>query len=465
MNTSRALRLIALFVLLSSISDAQTIEGTWVGGIQGLPLVFEISATETGYSARMQSPKQSKQFITVDLITFEEKVLTLKLNQFQINYQGQLNGEIILGTFTQGGASFPMDLVKKEFNEADLRRKQEPIVPFSYQVEEITFKNKAAAGILLSGTLTTPPGIKKPPVVILISGSGPQDRNEEFANHKPFLVIADHLTKNGIAVLRYDDRGVGKSQGHHDSATSEDFATDVAAAVQFLQGRDDIDQHKIGLIGHSEGGLIAPMVIAQHPDQIAFFVSLAGPGLRGDQVLIPQMEKAAQLAGSSKEDVTWGTQLMEDLFEIINNSTSLSTEDLSQLLMQSMAVITANATPEQLANYPKETQAAIAQQFSSNWMRYFLTHDPTKDLQQVHVPTLLLNGSLDFQVIPEINLPAMEKKIKSNGNTDVTTVELEQLNHLFQTAITGSSTEYATLEETFAPVALKTISDWINERF
>jgi hypothetical protein len=452
-------------ILFIQIATAQEFEGTWVGSVQGLPLVFEIASTDSIYTAQMQSPKQSKAFITADEVTVEKDVINLKIEQFQIKYQGQLNGGAILGTFTQGGMSFPLDLEKKAYDESTLRRKQEPVAPFSYQVEEVEFTNESAGGIKLSGTLTLPPGLKSPPVAILISGSGPQDRNEEIMNHKPFLVLADHLTKKGIAVLRFDDRGVGKSQGDHNSATSADFATDVAAAVEFLLKRGDIDSNKIGLIGHSEGGLIAPMVIAQHPDKIAFFVSLAGPGLRGDQVLLPQIKKAAQLAGSPEEDIEWGVKLMKDLFKQISDSSSLTQEQLSQELAKSLAAYVATGTSAQTANYPKEAQAAVVQQFSQPWMRYFLTYDPTSDLQKIKIPTLLLNGSLDFQVIPELNLPAMEKKIQSNGNNDVTAMQLDQLNHLFQTAITGSGAEYAVIEETFAPVALETISTWINKRF
>lgn len=454
-----------LFVLTVQLTTAQKFEGTWVGVIQGLPLVFEISSTDSTYTAQMQSPKQSQAFIPADEVTVEDHVITLKIEQFQIRYQGQLNGAVILGTFTQGGLSFPLDLEKKAFDKNSLRRKQEPVAPFPYHVEEVQFANEAASNITLSGTLTLPPGLKKPPVAILISGSGPQDRNEEIMNHKPFLVLADHLTKKGIAVLRFDDRGVGKSQGDHDSATSADFATDVAAAVSFLLKRDDVNHEQIGLIGHSEGGLIAPMVIAQHPDKIAFFVSLAGPGLRGDKVLLPQLEKSALLAGSNKEDVAWSMQIMRELFQVIADSPDLTSKELQNELEKTLAVSTIKGTAAQQAYYPKQTHEAVAQQFSTPWMRFFLTYDPTADLQKIKVPTLLLNGALDFQVIPELNLPVMEEKIKSNGNSDVVAIQLDQLNHLFQTAETGSAAEYAVIEETFAPVALDIISNWVNKRF
>jgi hypothetical protein len=454
-------------ILLFSTTSifAQDIVGTWSGAIQGMPLVFEISASDAGYSAQMQSPKQSKAYLAMDEATFEGDVLTLKLTQFQIVYEGQFIDGTILGTFTQGGASFPMNLEKKGFDESDLRKKQEPVAPFPYQVEEVEFVNESAGGIKLAGTLTRPPSIVNPPVAILISGSGPQDRNEEIMNHKPFLVIADHLTKNGIAVLRYDDRGVKKSEGDFASATSANFATDVAAAIKYLNTRDDINKESIGLIGHSEGGLIAPMVIAQHPDKVAFFISLAGTGVRGDKVLLPQMKRLAEFSGSSDEDVVWEEKLMGDLFKEINAYPSLSNEELNKKLLENLSKSSENATPSQLAKYPQEAQAAIAEQFSNNWMRYFLTHDPTADLKKVKIPTLLLNGSLDYQVMPSINLPAMEKNIKSNGNKDVTVMKLDGLNHLFQTAVTGSGSEYGTLEETFAPVALDAMTEWIKKRF
>lgn len=465
MNKNHKYLFLFFLCLNASLSIAQSIEGTWVGSIQGMPLVFEFKPAEMGYICKMQSPSQSKQFIPMDKVLIQGDQVNLELSQFQIKYQGQLKEDRITGTFTQGGASFPLNLEKKAFDEASFKRKQEPVAPFPYQVEEVTFKNEAAQGIKLSGTLTLPSGVKNPPVVVLISGSGPQNRNEEIANHKPFLVLADHLTKNGIAVLRFDDRGVGKSQGNHAIATSADFATDVTAAAQFLASRDDIDKNKIGLIGHSEGGLIAPMVIAQHPDLIAFFVSLAGTGMRGDQVLLPQLKRSAQLSGVTEEVVLWEEKVMTDLFKKINQSADLSNESLQTELLTIIRSYTSSATPAQRAKYPEESHAIIARQFSSNWMRFFLTHDPTSDLKKVTVPTLLLNGTLDYQVIASLNLPALEKNITSNGNKDVTVVELDQLNHLFQTAKTGSGDEYGMLDETFAPVALETISEWINARF
>ncbi|ARN78773.1 hypothetical protein BST97_12645 [Nonlabens spongiae] len=455
-------------VLLTFIcfeNSAQNFEGTWTGGIQGLPLIFQIDKTESGYTAKMQSPKQSKQFLPMTSVRVQSDSLIMKLDAYTIEYKGQLVGETISGIFTQGGMRFSMELSRKPFDPSSMKRPQDPEPPYAYQVEEVSFLNKDANNIKLAGTLTLPPGIKNPPVAVLISGSGPQNRNEELLNHRPFLVLADHLTKNGIAVLRYDDRGVGESEGNYATATSEDLATDAAAAVAYLKSRSDVDGNKIGLIGHSEGGLIAPMVIADYQDDVAFFISLAGPGVSGKEVLLPQLKKIAILNGASEELANYENQMFKTVFEKINNHPKLSQAEMSKEIEEIISDFVANGSEDFKKGYNQETQQSIAQQFSQDWMRFFITHDPTNDLQKVDVPTLLLNGSLDYQIIPELNLPEMEKKIKSNGNEDVTVIEFDGMNHLFQNATTGAGYEYEMIDETIAPKVLSTISEWINERF
>ncbi len=454
-----------LFCFISLKTSAQNFEGTWTGGIQGLPLVFQIDKADSGYTAKMQSPKQSKQFLPMTSVDVKSDSLTMTLAAYQIEYKGQLVGETISGIFTQGGMRFSMELSRKPYDPASMRRPQDPEPPYAYQVEEVSFLNKEDGNIKLAGTLTLPPGIKKPPVAVLISGSGPQNRNEELLNHRPFLVLADHLTKNGIAVLRYDDRGVGESEGNYAAATSEDLATDAAAAVTYLKGRSDVDVDKIGLIGHSEGGLIAPMVIAGHPGDVAFFISLAGPGVSGMEVLLPQLKKIALYDGVSENLASYENQMFKAVFEKMNNNPDISQPELSAEIDKIISDYVAKSDDAFKKRYSTEAQKGIAQQFSQDWMRFFITHDPTNDLNEVDVPTLLLNGSLDYQIIPEINLPAMERKIKSNGNEDVTVIEFEGMNHLFQNATTGAGYEYEMIDETIAPKVLSTISEWINERF
>lgn len=457
--------LLIAIVLGSFISFAQNFEGSWTGAVQGLPLVFEISQSDGVYTAKMQSPKQSKTFLPVSEITVDGDQINMSLASFKINYTGKIEGDKINGTFSQGTFSTPMVLEKKAYVEEELNRPQEPKPPYPYSVEEVVFKNPQAGGISLAGTLTLPNNIKNPPVAILISGSGPQDRNEELLGHKPFLVIAHHLTQNGIAVLRYDDRGVAQSEGTQKGATSADFATDVEAAISYLKSRNDVDQNKIGLIGHSEGGLIAPIVIANKENDVAFFISLAGPGVRGDKVLLPQLRKSAELAGANPADLDFEMKMMQQLFDKIVASEKLTSAELNEELKNIINNIAEEAPTNLKAKYTDSFANTLSSQFSDEWMRYFLSYDPTNNLSKVTCPVLAINGSLDYQVIPEINLDGMKSAFAKAKNKDVTIKELPGLNHLFQNATTGSAIEYETIEETFDPAALELMSSWINQRF
>lgn len=344
-------------------------------------------------------------------------------------------------------------------------RPQEPKTPFEYSVENVVFINSEADSIKLAGTLTLPKDIKNPPVAILISGSGPQNRDAYLKpfNHKPFLVLSDYLTINGIAILRFDDRGIAESEGNFKDATSFDFASDVNAAIQFLKVRNDIDVNKIGLIGHSEGGLIAPIVASKNKD-VAFVVLLAGTGVDGGKILQTQSRKMMELRGAQKMMLDENEKLTTIIYDAIkqykNTDTIKSkiTKRLNDFKAQNpMSMVSPSITP-----------VLIEQQFKileSKWLLEFIRIEPKAYLEKTTCPILVLNGSKDVQVLPEVNLPEIEKALSASGNTDVTIKELENLNHLFQTAETGNVDEYKTIEETFAPSALQLIADWINERF
>lgn len=342
-------------------------------------------------------------------------------------------------------------------------RPQEPKEPFNYTSEDIIFTNYIADSITLAGTLTLPKNIKNPPVAILISGSGPQNRDEELMGHKPFLVLSNYLTNHGIAVLRYDDRGIGASKGNFKNATTFDFATDVEAAINYLKSRNDIDKTKIGLIGHSEGGLIAPIIASRNND-VAFIVLLAGPGVNGAKVLETQAKKAGELAGTPEAFLEENQKLASIVYDIIRINTDEN--------------IIKKQIPKQLNDYktnnpmsvlaPYITPVMIEQQLSilnSDWICTFIRTEPKDYLEKTTCPVLALNGSKDFQVLPEINLEGIDSALKKAGNKDVTIKQLEGLNHLFQTAETGSIKEYKTIEETFSPMALEIIKDWILKRF
>ena len=301
-------RIVTFIFIFGSISTifSQDITGTWNGilKVQGmqLSLVFHINKTENGFSSTMDSPDQKAFGIPVTTTNFENSKLIIAMANPRIEYEGVLGADgNITGTFKQSGQSFPMNLSKEKEEKEIIKRPQEPKKPYSYYTEDVVFENKVE-NITLAGTLSLPTKEGFFPAVILISGSGAQNRDEELLGHKPFLVIADYLTKNGIAVLRFDDRGTASSKGNFKTATTLDFATDVEAALEFLKTRKEIDQKKIGLIGHSEGGIIAPMV-ANKSKNVSFIILLAGTGIPGDELLLLQQELIGRASGISDKDL------------------------------------------------------------------------------------------------------------------------------------------------------------------
>lgn len=305
--------------------------------------------------------------------------------------------------------------------------------------------------------MTKPYGKGKFPVVILISGSGRQNRNEEIFGHKPFLVIADYLTRNGMAVFRYDDRGMGESEkGNLEECTTIDFATDTEAAISYLKTRNDIDLKNIGLVGHSEGGIIAFMLAAKNKD-VSFVVSLAGSAIRGDSISFKQNERLAKQYGMN--DSIWQTQAitLRKMYSIVENATD--TISLKADLMEFML----GTVPEQMRDNPM-VKMQVEQQMKpmlSPWIRFFFSHDPAQDLKNIKCPVLALNGEKDMQVIADDNLPVIERTLKNNGNKNVTVIKYPDLNHLFQHSATGMPDEYEKIEETFSPEVLKDMKDWI----
>ena len=317
--------LLLLIIALASFSlTAQTITGQWNGvlKVQGtqLRVVFNVSKTETGYSSTMDSPDQGAKGIPVTTTTFENPKIKFEIATARIEYSGELKEDEILGIFKQGGMEFPMNLSRTAIDQEAPKRPQEPTKPYPYYTEEVTFQNPKA-NISLAGTLSLPKKEGNYPVVVLISGSGAQNRDEEILGHKPFLILSDYLTKNGIGVLRFDDRGFGKSTGDFKTATSEDFATDVESAIDYLKTRKEIIKSKIGLIGHSEGGLIAPLVASRSKD-VFFIVMLAGPGIPGGELLALQQNLIAKASGASETDINKSVADNKKLFEMVANSTN-----------------------------------------------------------------------------------------------------------------------------------------------
>lgn len=455
---------ILLFVLLigltsSSLLYAQDITGKWHGKLKlpmaSLTIVFHISRTEQGdYLTLLDSPDQNAFGTKTASTTFVDSVLTIQIPVINASYRGQLSTEkSITGVFTQG-AILPLNLEKGEPSKP--KRPQEPQPPFPYKSEEVSVMNKAD-GITLAGTLTLPSKGHKFPAVVLVTGSGAQNRDEEFSGHKPFFVIADYLTRNGIAVLRCDDRGTALSQGNYAAATNEEFVRDTEAALEYLRSRKDINVRKIGIIGHSCGGTIAFCTGAKDGD-VSFIVSLAGAALRGDSVMLKQAELTFKSKGMT--DVAWQPlkPILRQRYSILRQADK-SVSDIRQELY---ADVTRTVPPESLKdlNIMQRVTAEI-NSMTSPWYLHFMRFDPTEDLRKVKCPVLALNGEKDIQVDATMNLTAIRERIAENGNKNVTVKTYPQLNHFFQTCRQCTLEEYGELEETIHPEVLKDLTEWI----
>jgi len=463
----KQIKMILFSVFITVVGYGQDIIGQWNGAlkVQGiqLRLAFHITKTENGFSTTMDSPDQGVKGIPATTTTFENQTLKITITNAKIEYEGILgkDGQIV-GTFKQGGHPFDMNLTKEKIEKEKHLKPQEPKKPFPYYSEDITFYNKTA-GITLAGTLTLPKKEGIFPVVVLISGSGPQNRDEELLGHKPFLVISDYLTRNGIAVLRYDDRGIAMSTGEFKTSTTLDFSSDAQAAVDYLKTRQEINKKKIGLIGHSEGGEIAP-IIASKSNEIAFIVLLAGPGLPGDQLLLLQQKLINKSAGASEEFLKKSEIANKKVFEMIKKSTDTNQLkiEISNYIRNSLKIDTTEKKPEGFTE--NEYVQQLLNQVLNPWMLQFIKLNPLPFLEKVKCPVLALNGEKDLQVSPKENLTAIRKALEKGGNKNVIIKELPNLNHLFQECTTGSPNEYASIEQTFSPKALTEILEWINNQ-
>jgi fermentation-respiration switch protein FrsA (DUF1100 family) len=429
------------------------IDGDWLGtldsGMGKLRLLLHIVNTEDGLTATMDSLDQGANGIPVNSITRAGTELKFEMKSIGGSYDGTIAADLgtISGTWTQMGKSFPLVLkLVKNKSELELKRPQVPVKPYPYREEEVSYSN-AEAKIQLAATLTVPPGKGPFPAVLLMAGSGPHDRDETLAGHKPFLVLADYLTRKGIVVLRADKRGVGKSGGDYSQAVMEDFASDAEAGVAYLKTRAEVDPKKIGLVGHSEGGIEAPMAAVQDPD-VAFIVLMAGTGVKGDELLAEQVRLLEKAAGKSQTEVDKDVATQREILALVEKDKDDAT--LEKDLRATMA--------------GKEPDVQIALQIklvSSPWFRGLLDYDPAPTLSKVKCPVLAINGEKDLQVPPDMNLPPIRKALAAGGNKNTEVDELPGLNHLFQTAKTGGIGEYSEIEETMSPVAMEKVASWI----
>lgn len=466
-------KLLALvFVLfISTISNAQNLTGSWYGVLEipgkKLRINFHIKAIGDAFSSTMDSPDQGVSGIATEKTSINGNELTIEAPKMGLIYKGTFdkgNNELV-GTFSQGPGTLPLKLSRTPIlTEKPLEKRPQDPVEFPYQQEEVKFKNNKA-GIELAGTLTMPKTGKPTKIVIMVSGSGPQDRNEEVAqfNHRPFLVWSDYLTRNGIAVLRYDDRGVGKSSGKFNGATTADFADDVQAAIQFIQSRHDLKALKIGIIGHSEGGMIAPMVASSDPT-VKFIVLLAGPGVPIAELLVQQNRDQMILAGLPDSTVTKNSALNHKIYTSTNSLQTLNENDFKLKLDSLLTKTFTEAAHGDMSSTEISQQvSSTIKQVASPWFRYFIAFQPAQYLSKVKCPVLAINGTKDMQVSCEDNLQGIRKGLEKAGNKNFTILPIKDLNHLLQLSTTGSGAEYAKIDETVNPQALEAVATWIKK--
>jgi pimeloyl-ACP methyl ester carboxylesterase len=474
-NTTRKMKKITLLLcllLLSTLINAQDLTGSWSGALQiqgtTLRIVFNVSAAGSGFTSTMDSPDQGVRGIPVSTTTISGNDITIEAPNHGISYKGTflLDSNVIKGTFKQGPVNLPLTLSKvsdKATVAKPAKRPQDP-TDFPYKQEEVSFQN-VKAGNQLSGTLTMPSNGKVSKIVVFISGSGGQNRDEEIPsfNHRPFLVWSDWLTRKGIAVLRYDDRGVGKSTGQQTGATSADFADDAEAAINYINQRPDLKGLSIGFLGHSEGGMIAPMVAVRNP-LVKFMVLLAGPGVPISELLVKQNSESLRLAGAPDSINVSISSLNRKIYTAIGNYKSLNAGDFKMKMDNDLGAIIRRDQP----GNPSEQQIEqMLSQYSkvlyTPWFRYFIAFNPADYLSSVKCPVLAVNGTLDSQVDSEANLNGIKTSLLKSGNKKFEIVPLSGLNHLLQKATTGSPKEYAEISETVNPVALEKVSAWINK--
>jgi pimeloyl-ACP methyl ester carboxylesterase len=458
---------------MSTFAPARAIEEpvAWSGVVElpdGQKLEFSVELTKD--SGTITIPVQRAKDVPLTDVAVTDKEMKFGIRSAGATWEMKVaaDGQTAVGALKQGG-EFKTTMKRLAAGAAplkELNRPQEAKPPFPYDALEVRFENRPSH-VTLAGTLSVPKGEGPFPCVVMVTGSGPQDRDEALMGHRPFFVIADYLTRHGIAVLRYDDRGTAKSTGTFAMATSDDFAEDAFAAVEFLKLRKEVDPKKIGIIGHSEGGIIAPMCAAKSKD-VAFIVMLAGTGMTGAELLPLQSKLIGMAAGVPAAEAEIQAQEAAKLYAMIiaGKSDAELKEGIRATALRQLKVApeAKDLSEEALKKKADEIVAEQSGAVLSPWFKRFVGLDPRDYLKRVTCPVLAVNGEKDLQVPPKENLPRIEKTLKDAGNKDVTIIEFPGLNHLFQTCKTGSPTEYGEIEETFSPTALEAVTSWIRKR-
>lgn len=451
-----------------SLARAEAVQAAFYDGLDGvwettlmreetaLELVLNVISDDQGTRASLDSVSQGAFDLAVTDLVREGDQVGFSVPLANVTFSGVLDSDTLRGQWVR--PNFPDATLTWQRTATAVtgpNRPQEPTDPVPYTVEEVRIANPQTEDIVLAGSFTHPDGVRRAPVALLLNGSGPQDRDETVWEHKPFLVLSDHLTRQGIAVLRLDDRGTGETTGYYTPATISDFVSDAQAALAWLKTRPDVDPDAIGIIGHSEGGLLAPMLAAQD-EEIGFIILLAGPGTTGQAVILEQTQLMSRSAGATPEMLAGLDEAMTALTTAVRTAPSQDAVP---------AAVDAALTPERMAalQIPADMRQTAMAQMTRTWYRDFLRHDPAVYLRDVDQPVLALNGTLDVQVPHASNLAGIEAALAHNPDT--TLMALDGRNHMFQRAQTGAIPEYAQIEETLDPMVLELISDWIAERF
>ncbi|MDY4610031.1 MAG: alpha/beta fold hydrolase [Sphaerochaetaceae bacterium] len=444
------------------IGDTSGLYGVWEGTIEAggasILLQFAIAPDETGdYQAKLTIPQQMTANLPCSSMTIDAEAVTIAFDYLDTSLSLRMDNaqmpQRLTGIYRQGG-EYPLTLNKTELDPLTFnRRPQDPISPYPYICEDITFPQMIDQ-FTMAGTVTRPDDDQKHPAVVLISGSGSQDRNEELMNHRPFLVLADALTRAGYAVLRYDDRGYGLSEGNPLTATTLEIADDASSALDWLKGQPYVDVSRLFAIGHSEGGIIAP-ILASYRNDLAGIVMLAGTGVPGKTISLYQSKAINMAAGIPEEITDLLNSLSDRMFSIATDTSKTEEQRMAELLD------VVQNSPEQVRPMMKAAVAGLPQLFQP-WQQTFLTLDPATYLRQVAIPVLVLNGDKDFQVPADLNIPAITRAIEESSHPDYKVIVYENLNHLFQPCKTGMMNEYYQIETTIAPQVIDDIIQWLD---
>ena len=451
----RYITILIILVLQSCVGQAQSLDGTWAGlldfGSQKLKFVTHLTQENGHWSAKADSPDQGAYGIPFEIQMKGDSVILKNKQGISLELVKDSSGKLS-GHFKQNGVRIPVVLTRNnqlQNNKIQIKRSQSIIPPYSYDTLEVNIPNNLGK-VNLSGTITQPKGNGVHPAVILITGSGPQDRDETLFGHKPFKVLADYLTRHGIIVLRYDERGVGKSSGVYENATIEDFSKDAVTVFNYLKQQKNVDPNKIGIIGHSEGGLIANLLAGQGLPHLSFIVSLAGPTISIRDLMVEQLYTVGKAEGLSEIQLKAAREVNQRNFDIVKSN--LNTDDAFEQLKKNMSMFVGSSS-----NTAMEQEMLM---MLTPAYRYFLRIEPQSFIEKIHIPVFGAFGTLDVQVPSTLNLRGYYDNLPKNSKSVLK--EYDGMNHLFQRAKTGKVAEYAHIEETMNEQVLKDIADWIN---